>query len=423
MIRLLALWLLAIPATSRNVSTTLKLKQAAHSAERLSLLELGSSTRSRSHGRLRARAMFSGPPRQEFFTTVSIGSPPQQFFVTLDTGSGNLMIPSRQCPDMACKGHRGFDRFLSTSAKDVVRMDEKEHQPINWPPRGDAEQLTLFFGSGKASGPVVNDKVCIGELTPGNHLCIRMNFMIAMSMSQEPFGLLPYDGILGLGLLELSATAEFNFLGQMAGKESLKKDQFALWLAHPEDGEDSEITIGTFKPERVASRIVWVQISNHPGQSTRSGYWQIRVGDIAVDNTALGFGARQACIDTGTSVIAGPSGMISALEGQLGIEEDCSNLKTLPLVGFVVEGVILNLEPTDYVLKAGGKCYSQFMGLDLPPPKGPIILLGDPFLRKYYTIFDRDSLKVGFALGTHKKVMSEQTNLLAWAKKMMTITE
>jgi len=43
-------------------------------------------------------------------------------------------------------------------------------------------------------------------------------------------------------------------------------------------------------------------------------------------------------------------------------------------------------------------CDFSVMQLDVPPPQGPLFIFGDPFLRRFVTIYDRSGPSVGFAV-------------------------
>lgn len=322
----------------------------------------------------------------EYFGTVSIGSPPQDFCVIFDTGSGNLFVPSMQCDDKSCTNHKRFNLSLSSSAVDIA-FTEKPDEAVG--DDGDRDVVNLAYGTGQVSGVIVKDTVCVGRI------CAQANFVSATEESDEPFNRAINDGILGLGLPQLSENERFNIFGAMIREKRLKANIFSVFLGASDD-EESEITFGDFKAEHMVGEIFWAPI-------TKQGYWQVGLDDVTIRNEKqkLCTAKCQAIVDTGTSLLAGPSDIMNALIDRLNVASDCSNYDTLPSLGFAVAGSILNLQPEDYVDRSGGECSVSLMTQDTPPPDGPLFIFGDPLLRKYYTVFDSEKLRVGFALARH----------------------
>jgi len=307
--------------------------------------------------------------------------------VVFDTGSGNLLIPSKQCSDPACTSHKLFDASQSSTAVDIGFADHPDKAVQK---DGDRDVVTITFGTGEISGIFIKDHICIGDI------CTHANFVAATEESDEPFSLVPFDGIFGLSLPQMSEAPHFNVLDCMIRDKVLKSDMFAVFFGASET-EESEITFGEYRKERFKGDLFWVPVSN-------PGYWQVAMDDITIGGQAQNYchGNCQVAVDTGTSLMAGPTDIVNALVEKLHVANNCSNFKSLPTLGFKVGEHVLHLDPEDYVDKDDDGCSLALMALEIPPPKGPLFIFGDPFLRKYYTIYDRGELRVGFGLAARK---------------------
>jgi len=318
-----------------------------------------------------------------YWGQMTLGTPPQSFKVIFDTGSGNLIVPSSSCSDAGCKPHQRYNPKASSGASAVDNENGE----------GSAE---ISFGTGDVSGDFYKDKLCIGE-----QLCFNANFISANKMSPSPFSDIPFDGIMGLGFKDLSMGDGFNIVDDLSKEGTMQagNSQFSFYVS---DGEDSEVTFGGYRPERLASEIVWAPVKVE-------SWWQVSIDDIAFNNQPKNLcnGQCQVAVDTGTSMLAGPSDLVDKLSSMVDAKDDCSNFDQLPNIGFKIGNTVLNLRPDDYMDKSESGCSFSLMSLDVPPPKGPVFIFGDPFLRRFVTIYDRSKPAVGFAVARHEGLADE----------------
>lgn len=328
-----------------------------------------------------------------YWGMITVGNPPQEFSVIFDTGSGNLIIPSTDCKADGCRPHAKYDRTASSASKAITNSRDE----------GSAE---ITFGTGRISGDFYRDRLCVGD-----SLCFDANFIAATEETAEPFSETPFDGIMGLGFKDLSMGDGFNIVDDMNDARQLPQGMFSVYLS---DEGESEITFGGFRPELLGSEIVW---SNVKLQS----YWQVGIDDIALSNKPSGMceGGCQVAVDTGTSMLAGPTSLVNQLQDRVGAKADCSNFDSLPKLGFIIGETVLNLQPEDYMDKSDGECSFSLMALDVPPPKGPLFIFGDPFLRRFVTIYDRSGPRVGFAMAKQPG----QDDSMAFKDKLDAITK
>merc|ERR1711988_1101678 len=89
---------------------------------------------------------------------------------------------------------------------------------------------------------------------------------------------------------------------------------------------------------------------------------------------------------------------------------DCGKKSSLPSLTVTLGGQAFTLTPDDYVLSVSGQCLFAFMPIDVPPPRGPLWIMGDVFMRKYYCVFDYGNKKMRIA-PVAKKQLAEPSKI------------
>merc|ERR1719326_1647709 len=103
----------------------------------------------------------------------------------------------------------------------------------------------------------------------------------------------------------------------------LKSSIFSVFLSDS-DAESSEITFGEVKDDHMASEIVWAPVTH------TSGYWEVVVDDIALNDKKQKLcESCRVAVDTGTSLLAGPSDIVAELKDRLNVLPDCQNFDKL----------------------------------------------------------------------------------------------
>ncbi|XP_022923994.1 aspartic proteinase isoform X2 [Cucurbita moschata] len=423
----------------------------------------------------------------QYYGEIAIGTPPQKFTVIFDTGSSNLWVPSAKCLfSVACHFHARYKSSRSSSYKK------------------NGTSASIRYGTGAVSGFFSYDNVKVGDLVVKEQVFIEA--------TREPsltFLVAKFDGLLGLGFQEIAVGNAVPVWYNMVEQGLVKEPVFSFWLnRNVEEEEGGEIVFGGVDPKHYRGKHTYVPV-------TQKGYWQFDMGDVLIDGEPTGFcdGGCSAIADSGTSLLAGPTPVITMINhaigakgvvsqqckavvaqyGQtimdlllseadpkkicsqinlctfdgtrgvsMGIESvvdenagkssdslrdgmcsvcemtvvwmqnqlrqnqtkeriinyinelcdrmpspmgqsavDCGQLSSMPTVSFTIGGKIFDLAPEEYILKVGegpvAQCISGFTAFDIPPPRGPLWILGDVFMGRYHTVFDFGKLRVGFA--------------------------
>jgi hypothetical protein len=286
----------------------------------------------------------------QYFGEVSLGTPPQSFQVIFDTGSSNLWVPKVGCT------HCGYPFFGKKKKYDHDTSTTYET---------DGADFEIMYGSGSVSGYFSMDDVTLADdiVIEGQRFA-EIQDAGGLGLA---YALGKFDGILGLGFTSISIdgtpTVFENAIKQnKVDLNYVKLDSATYWQISL-DGIDA----GSYHKEKSDAKIT-------------------------------------AIVDSGTSLMIGPKSEITQLALAVGAKPnimgeytiDCATLNDIPDVVFTIDGIEYTIPGSKTVIQAQGTCLFAFMGMDFPAP-GPQWILGDVFMREYYSVFNYVDQTIGFA--------------------------
>ncbi|XP_049620881.1 gastricsin [Suncus etruscus] len=314
-----------------------------------------------------------------YFGEISIGTPPQNFLVLFDTGSSNLWVPSVYCQSQACTGHARFNPNKSSTYST------------------NGQTFSLQYGSGSLTGFFGYD-----TMTVQNIQVPHQEFGLSQNEPGSNFIYAQFDGIMGMAYPSLAMGGATTALQGMLQEGALTSPVFSFYLSNQQGSQNGgAVVFGGVDNSLYTGQIFWAPV-------TQELYWQIGIEEFLIGGQATGWCSQgcQAIVDTGTSLLTVPQQYMSALQQATGAQQDqygqlavnCNSIQSLPTLTFVINGVQFPLLPSAYVLNTNGYCYLGVEPTYLPSQNGqPLWILGDVFLRSYYSVYDMGNNRVGFA--------------------------
>ncbi|KAI2712148.1 hypothetical protein CBS147332_5784 [Penicillium roqueforti] len=309
----------------------------------------------------------------QYLATMYIGHPPQKFKVILDTGSANLWVPSSDCRTYSCKEHKRY----SSSKSSTYRQN--------------GTGFEIHYGSGSMSGHVSQDSFSIGDLEIQGQL-------FAEATVARGFTGAKFDGVFGLGFASIAVNGIPPPFYKMLDQSLLDEPVFGFYLSGSYKGRKSQVTFGGVDKDHFSGDLVKIPLR-------RKAYWEVEMDGLVVGDELTSLQNTGAILDTGSSLIALPQGLFDKVNKKIGGTKDskgryvleCDKLDSMPELTFILGIFNFSIGPYDYSLKSRNLCMSALIPMDFPSPTGPLVVLGDAFLRKWYSMYDFGNSAIGLA--------------------------
>ena len=252
----------------------------------------------------------------QYYGDITLGTPPQEFTVVFDSGSSNLWVPSKKCPwyQIACRLHDRYDSAASSTYT------------------SNGTEFAIQYGSGSLSGFLSSDELGVAGMTIKDQ-----TFAEATSEPGITFLAARFDGILGLAYQSIAVDGVVPPFYNMMSQYKMQP-LFSVWFNRDaSDGKNGgEIVFGGVDPAHFDGDHVFTPV-------TREMYWQIAVDGGKLGDMSFCDGGCPAIADTGTSLIAGPTEQVAAINKALG-GKDALHVECRQYLKTYLDELIQNVE-------------------------------------------------------------------------------
>ncbi|XP_061013252.1 pregnancy-associated glycoprotein 1-like [Dama dama] len=303
---------------------------------------------------------------------ITIGTPPQEFQVVFDTASSDLWVPSVFCTSPTCASHVMF-RHLESSTFRPIR-----------------KTFSIEYGSGRMKGVVAHDTVRIGDL-------VSTDQQFGLSVAEYGFEGIPFDGVLGLNYPNLSFTGGIPIFDNLKNHGAISEPVFAFYLSKNKS-EGSVVMFGGVDHRYYQGALNWIPL-------IQAGDWRVHMDRISMKRQVIGCsGGCEALVDTGTSLIHGPRRLVNNILRFLGATPRGSKHYVSCFVVHKLSSIIFTINGIHYPVNGRGQsqcddssgCYITFKG-NTASASTETWILGDVFLRQYFSVYDRGNDRIGLA--------------------------
>jgi len=314
----------------------------------------------------------------QYYGTITVGTPGEEINVVYDTGSSNLWVPNSKC----CSFLTRHSLYHSKKSSSNV---------------ANGTDFSIQYGSGPVAGFYSQDTISIGGVQVPEYTFAEVTDVSGLGIA---YTLGKFDGICGMGWDSISVDGVPTPLQGLMGTGELADPSFAFFLGNNAAGE---LTLGGVNSAHYTGDFNYVPLDSKT-------YWHIALDGLTLSGSSIG-STPFAIVDSGTSVMAAPTADAQAIVTALGLTKlasayvvDCSKDYEL---AFTLGGQSYVLDQTDMILqKSAGQCIFAMTAIDVPAPAGPLWILGDVFMRKYYVHFDIGQERLGFALSAASEVVN-----------------